>query len=141
MKCQIIIDENCEERVLIYARRESGLTEQIRLLAEQRELLGYNGKETVKLEPSDIYCIAIIGSKTYAICEKERFQLKQRLYQLEETLPDCFVKINQSAIANIHKLQRFDASITGTLKLTFRNGYVDYVSRRQVKGIKERMGI
>ena len=143
MKCEVIIDEGCEERIVIYARENNRLIEQIRQLAActETELIGYSGKEAVKLEPMDIYCVTVVNGKVYAICERERFLLKERLYQLEEKLPEFFVKINQSALANTKKLLRFDASISGTLKLTFQNGYTDYVSRRQVKMIKERMGI
>ena len=80
-------------------------------------------------------------NKVCAVLKDETYQLKERLYTLEEKLPQVFVKINQSCIANIEKIGRFDASISGTLKLTFKNGWTDYVSRRQLKSIKERLGI
>lgn len=143
MKCEIILDANCEERVVIYARRENTLVKQIQQLTEESsiEFIGYNGKEIIKLEPSEIYCVTIIDGKIFAICEKEQYQIKDRLYVLEKKLPDSFVKINQSCIANFQKIGSFDASISGTLKIRFKNGYTDYVSRRQLKLIKERIGI
>ena len=143
VKCEIIIDPGCEERIVIYAREVNGLTEEIKRLAEGScgEILGYRDREIVKLDPSEIYCISIIESRVYAVCEKEELQLKQRLYMLEGELPHNFVKINQSCIANLDKIDRFDASIAGTLKVHFKNGHTDYVSRRQLKAIKERMGI
>ena len=77
----------------------------------------------------------------YAVCEKNKYLLKKRLYLLEEKLPESFVKINQSCLANIKKTERFDTSISGTLKIRFKNGDTDYVSRRQLKAVKERLGI
>ena len=71
----------------------------------------------------------------------EKFEIKTRLYVIEEKLPENFIKINQSCIANINQIERFDASISGTLKIRFKNGYTDYVSRRQLKNVKERIGI
>ena len=143
MKCEIIINVDAEERVVIYTKEMNRLAQDIKQLVEDSHmgLVGYAGKEIVTLNPSDIYCVSVIDSKVYAVCEKENLQLKERLYVLEEKLPDCFVKINQSCIANMGKVERFDASISGTLKVRFKNGHVDYVSRRQLKQVKERMGI
>jgi ABC-type nitrate/sulfonate/bicarbonate transport system ATPase subunit len=107
----------------------------------EKELFGYMGDEIVKLNPSDIHYISVIGGKVYAVCEKERYLLKERLYALEEKNLENFVKINQSCLANIRKTERFDTSVSGTLKIRFKNGDTDYVSRRQLKAVKERLGI
>lgn len=143
MKCEIIIDPDREEQVVIFAQKMTPLIRDIQELAEGADfqLAGYQDKVLVPLDPSTIFCITVIRNKTYAVCEKETFLLKERLYVLEEKLPDYFIKINQSSIANIKKIQRFDASISGTLKLRFQNGHIDYVSRRQLKYVKERIGI
>ncbi len=143
MKCEIIIDPSCQERVVIYAKEESSLVQEIKQLADgvEKELFGYAEDEIVKLNPADIYYISVIGGKVYAIVGNERYLLKERLYLLEEKLPECFVKINQSCLANIKKTERFDTSISGTLKIRFKNGDTDYVSRRQLRAVKERLGI
>ena len=143
MKCEIIIDAECEERVVVYAKKDNSLINQIKQLARQwgTELIGYKDKEIVRLNASDIYCVAIIDNKIYAICEDERLQLKERLYVTEEKPPEFFIKINQSCIVNANKIERFDTSVSGTLKVSLKNGYTDYVSRRQLKTIKERIGI
>lgn len=142
MKCEIIINPLCEEKVVIYAKQKSPLTEQIEKLIEQdTTLLGYNENEIVSLNLNDINCISVISNKVYAICDNGQYLLKQRLYSLEEKLPNNFVKINQSCLANIKKMEKFDTSISGTLKILFKNGHTDYVSRRQLKLIKQRIGI
>ena len=143
MKCEIKIDPNCEERVVIYAREDAGFLHSIRQFVEENTpgLMGFREGKTVKLSPYDIHCITVIDRKVYAICQTEQLQLKDRLYTLEEWLPPVFVKVNQSCLANITKIEKFDASISGTLKLHFKNGYIDYVSRRQLKQVKERIGI
>ena len=143
MKFTMIIDKERDEEVIVYARERSPLTDDIeRLVSGERfELIGYNGKKAVRLEPSQVYCFTVEDNKVYAVCEGERLQLKCRLYQLEQALCEGFVKINQSCIANIKKISRFDASISGSLKVVFKNGYCDYVSRRQVKNVKERLGL
>ena len=54
---------------------------------------------------------------------------------------DNFIKINKSCIANLKKIKRFDASFGGAMQVTFKNGHTDFVSRRNLKNVKERMGI
>ncbi len=143
MKCEIIIDPTAQERVVVYAKEKSELVKQIQALTEQSDtlLLGYKGSEIVKLNPDDVECISVINNKLFAICTDGQYLLKERLYSVEEKMPDNFVKINQSCIANIKKMERFDTSISGTLKIYFKSGHTDYVSRRQLKTIKERLGI
>ena len=55
-------------------------------------------------------------------------------------LGDDYLKINQSCIVNIKAIKQFDVSLGGSLMISLKNGYRDYVSRRQVKAVKERIG-
>ena len=142
MKCRTVIDKDREEEVVIYVHEKNSLSCEIEelVLGKSLELFGYKDKNIVKLSPSDVFCFTVENNKVYALCEREKYQIKQRLYLLEEILDRDFVKINQSCIANIRKISKFDTSITGTLMVTFKNGHKDYVSRRQLKMVKERIG-
>ena len=95
----------------------------------------------VKLSLQEIYCFTIEGKKLYALTENEKLLIKQRLYQIEELTDNDFLKINQSTIINIRKIKRFDTSLSGSLLVVLKNGYKDYVSRRQLKFVKERIGL
>ena len=143
MKCTLIITDEHQEEVVIYARERTKLTNDIEMLVcgSVPELIGYKENEVVKLNSDLISCFTVEGNKVYALTDSEKLQIKLRLYQLEEMLPDTFVKINQSCIANIRKIERFDTSVSGTLLIKFKNGYKDYVSRRQMKAVKERFGL
>ncbi len=143
MKCQTIIDKGHEEEVLIYVHTKNETSQKIEDFVNglSMELYGYKDKISVKLHPSEIQCVTVREGKIFAMTKDETFQLKERLYMLEEMLDDSFLKINQSCIANIHKIKKFDASFSGALVVTFQNGYKDYVSRRRLKAVKERIGI
>lgn len=143
MKFTVIITNERDEEVVIYAREKTKLIYDIENLIRDNafELIGYSGYEAVNLRTDEVVCFLVEEGKVYAITDKNRFRLKSRLYQLEETLPENFVKINQSCIANIKKIERFDTSVSGTLLIKFKNGYKDYVSRRQMKAVKERFGL
>jgi len=143
MKCRIFIDKEHEEEILIYAHEKTQLVDQIEKLVsdDSFELIGYKDREAVRLNTNDVFCFIAEDNKVYALTENEKLSLKFRLYQIEEKLSENFVKINQSCIANINQIDRFDASFSGTLVVIFKNGYNDFVSRRQVKNIKERFGL
>ena len=143
MKCKTIIDVNEEERVLIYAHSRNDTVEKIEALLTEKpfELIGYNGREFVSLSYSEIFCFISEDNRIYALTEKGKLKIKARLYQIEQSAGSDFVKINKSCIANIKKIAKFDASLSGNLLVVLKNGYRDYVSRRQIKTVKERVGL
>ena len=143
MKCRIVVDKEREEEVVIYSHGENGLADSIKAFAESlsEEFVGYDGAEIKPLSPSEIYCFAISGGKLYAHTENRRFEIKRRLYEAEALLGEDFVKINQSCIVNMRKIERFTVSFGGALLVVLKNGYKDYVSRRQLKTVKEKMGV
>ncbi len=142
MKLSIIIDEEKQEEIIVYAHKENELTRKIRLLAEGEtgELMGYKGDDIFRLEAEDICCFVSENGSVSAVTVNGHYKVKQRLYKLEENL-DGFIKINQSCLANVSKIEKFEASTFGALTVVFKGGYKDYVSRRNLKNIKERFGI
>ena len=143
MKLRIVIDKNHDEQILIYAHEKTALICDIEQLVnnDSFDLTGYGETETIKLNLYEICCFITEENKVYALTEKGKYRLKSRLYQIEQNLNDNFVKINQSCIANIKKIDKFKASVGGALTVIFKNGYEDYVSRRNLKNVKERLGL
>ena len=144
MKFQTIIDKSCEEKVLIYAKQRTKQIEDIESYISniETELLGYDeNRDTVKLFVTEIYCFIVEENKIYALTDSGKFRINQRLYEIEELVSADFVKINQSCLCNIRKISKFGASLGGSLTVILKNGYKDYVSRRQIKAVKERFGL
>lgn len=142
MKYTVVIDKNREEEVVLYLREPSGLAEKIErlVMSENSDLIGYGEGKIIPLAHREIYAVYIEDGKLYASAEKEKLRLYERLYELEEKLGDGFVKINQSCIVSVGKIERFEVSTGGSLTVLMKNGYRDYVSRRQLKIVKERIG-
>jgi len=140
---KIIIDKDLREDIVVYAKEKTPLTDEIEALIKSScdAVIGYSDNEAINISLRDVYCFTIEKNKLFAIMENERLLIKERLYQIEERLGSNFIKINQSSIANTKKIDRFKASIGGSLIVIFKNGYRDYVSRRQTKSVKERMGV
>ena len=143
MKCQIIIDEKREEEVLIYAQKRSSLVDEIERLVESNNLTikGTKDDEIIIINPLDVTCFISQNNKVFALIGEEQYKIKERLYQLEEMMDENYIKINQSCLANIKRIDRFSSSLGGAIMVLFDNGYKDYISRRELKKVKERMGL
>ncbi len=142
MKFRLIIDESCEEEVVVYAKKESAFTEELEAFVKSNtsEILGHIGGSIVRLSPSEVYAFAVEDGKVFAHTAVEKLLVQKRLYQIEEIAGERFVKINQSCIVNVALIERFEPTFGGSLMAVMKNGYRDYVSRRQMKTVKERIG-
>ena len=143
MKYSLIIDKNKEEEVIVIAHEKHELVEKIEKLFfnNDKELTGYLDDEIIILDISKIACFISEDNNVYALVGEYRYKVKKRLYQIEEILDDDFIKINQSCIANINKIKKFKPCFNGSLEIIFINGYSDFISRRELKKVKERLGL
>ncbi|MBQ8230499.1 MAG: LytTR family transcriptional regulator [Lachnospiraceae bacterium] len=140
---KLIIDKTAEENVTATVHDRSPLTNQLEALVMQYtgtdQIPAYTEDDMKMLPFSEIECITVLDGKTYAIdIHADRYRLKQRLYELEEQLPSCFIRINKSTLANETRLERFTASFSGAVDAVFKCGYTEYVSRRCFAAIKRR---
>lgn len=142
MKYSINIDKEREEEVMIFVHERNELTDKLEELLKEppKELLGYKGDEMIIIDPAETSCFTVEDGKTYAVTQKGKYRLKLRLYQIEEMLTEGFVKINQSCIVNIRMIESFKTTLGGSLTVILKGGYRDYISRRQMKTVKERIG-
>ena len=142
MQLKVIIDETQKEEIIIRAHSESPLVKEIQKLVSQNnlELVGYKNSQAVLLNLLEVNCFICESNKIYALTD-EKLNIKLRLYQIEEKLDDNFIKINQSCIANIKQIERVQATFSGSMAVIFKNGYTDYISRRNLKKVKERIGV
>ena len=144
MKHTTIIDPHREEEVIIYAGKRTREIEELESYLDRMsaELVGYGEDGRIlPLRPAEIHCFIVEDGKVYALTDREKLTVRLPLYAIEEMLTEDFVRINQSCLGSIRRIARFDASIGGALMVTFENGHRDYVSRRQLKNVKERMHI
>lgn len=142
MDIKIIIDRTKPESVTVVAHERNQLIDEIeRLISENNlELIGYKDNEAQKINLINVSCFISENNKTYALTE-ERLQIKLRLYQVEDMLDANFIRINQSCIANIRQIEKVEATFSGSISVIFKNGYRDYISRRNLKNVKERLGV
>ena len=146
MQIEIKIDETLSEpRIIIMTNKITDeISELMQRLAEEKpRLLAGFKKETVSpLEQEKIIRIYAANSKVFAVTEDDEYQVRLRLYELEDRLDrKFFVRISNSEIINLRKIEEFDMSFTGTICVSLSNGAVTYVSRRYIAKIKQLLGL
>ena len=143
MKYRLIIDKSAEEEIIAVVHNPSSLTQQIENLVCSYSgancIIGNRDDEMRKLAFHEIECITILDRKVIAIdTGGNHYRIQDRLRDLEDILPSYFIRINKSALANEHRIVRFDAVFSGGVDAVFQCGYREYVSRRCFAEIRRR---
>ena len=143
MKFKLIIDKNADEEITAVVHAPSSLTQQIENLvcnfSGADSIIGCKDDEMRKLLFQEIECITVIDRKVFAVdIYGNRYRIQERLRDLEDILPSYFIRINKSALANEHRILRFDAVFSGGVDAVFECGYREYVSRRCFAEIRRR---
>ena len=146
MKIEVRLDATCEETtVVIYTNR---VTDEVQNLARRlsqdapQVIVGFLEEEAMLLSQEEIYRVFTESGKVFAETENGRYQLRLRLYELEERLDGKrFVRISNAEIVNLRMVRGFDLSFAGTICVRMKNDALTYVSRRYVSKIKQVLGI
>lgn len=152
MQTQIKIEECEKPFCVIHTSQE---TEGIKALAEKISMMdesgfsalvcGWDGDYCIKVKQSEILRIYSQDKKVYLECqnEEEALLLKMRLYEFEELAERCgwtdFIRISNTDIVNLSKVQKFDMSLSGIIKVIYGEDKVAIVSRRYMNKIKDQI--
>jgi len=97
---------------------------------------GYLDNTVYSLSTQDILFFETNDRNVYAHTKDNAFLIHYRLYELEENLPDNFLRVSKSSILNVDGVKSLTQSVMGNL-IQFRDSYKQiYVSRRFLKKLK-----
>ena len=152
MQTQIKI-EQCEKPFCVIHTAEE--TDGIKAVAEKISMMderglnavvsGWDGDYCIQVKQSELLRIYSLDKKVYLECESEEepLLLKMRLYEFEELAERCgwtdFIRISNTDIVNLSKVQKFDMSFSGIIKVIYGNEKVAIVSRRYMNKIKSQI--
>jgi len=147
MKVDIKINPNIKEESVIFNLRE--MTPQINELIElmttdsRNEIIVYRDNMIRILKQNEVVCFTISDKKVIVhTSSNEEFIYKNSLKYIEQIINShLLLRVSQSTIINTDYVKCFEVEFNGTLKVVFKNGHNEYVSRRYVKRIKEYFGI
>ena len=146
MKIEFDINEKYQEDKIIICTNKitDELQEFVNKLNNEKnnKIYGYKNDIIFILEENKIETIYSENKRVFIRYENgDIYESKKRVYELENNLPNKFVRISNSEIVNFDKVQNLDFKIVGTIILNFYTGKYTYVSRRYVKKIKEYLEI
>lgn len=136
-----ISSEYREKEVIIRAnKKDEEVAEILRNLQEidtkLHNINGYLDNTVYSLSTEDILFFETNDRNVYAHTKDNAFLIHYRLYELEENLPDNFLRVSKSSILNVDEVKSLTQSVMGNL-IQFRDSYKQiYVSRRFLKKLK-----
>lgn len=138
------ISKEQEEEILIRCHEADDEICEIvnKLKTETLILLGYHNDSVHRIKLSDIYYFEAVDGKVFMYCKDEVFEVKQKLYELEELCKEkkCF-RASKSTILNIAKISFIHPSISGRFEAVLDNGERVVISRQYVPVLKIMLGL
>jgi DNA-binding LytR/AlgR family response regulator len=104
-------------------------------------LIVYKGSEIHRVAPTDVFYIETVDNKTFLYCEENVYEIKQKLYELEELKMKDFLRISKSTIVNLSKIKSLIPSMSGRLEAVLSNGERVVISRQYVSVLKKNLGM
>lgn len=144
MKVRIELDPQMDEPEMII--RAPRLTEEVtrlqQLILEQKmtPLTFYKDRSEYFVDVSEILFFETDGEKIYGHTREEAYEVRQKLYELEEILPIAFCRISKSTIVNTKQIYSIEKSFSGTSTVNFYQTHKQvHVSRHYYQLLKERL--
>lgn len=144
MKVSIELDPQMDEPEMII--RAPRLTEDVarlqQLILEQKmtPLTFYKDRSKYFVDVSEILFFETDGEKIYGHTREEAYEVRQKLYELEEILPIAFCRISKSTIVNTKQIYSIEKSFSGTSTVNFYQTHKQvHVSRHYYQLLKERL--
>ena len=146
MKIRIDISEEISENEVII--RSSSLTPEImqlqdlikQAMEQKQNIVFYKGDTRVYFPLEEILFFETDQEGISAHTINDCYQIKYRLYELEDMLPRYFMRISKSTILNTQKIFSIDKNLYASSVVTFRDTHKQvYVSRHYYKPLIEIM--
>ena len=146
MKIRIEIEEGIEEEEVVIRCRE--LSDEVVTLQRQ---IGdkLNSKMQIEVSKRDItyyltldeiYFLETGENLVVVDTAADSYETKQRLYELEDMLPGCFMRVSKSTIINTDKIRSIQKNITGASKVEFNaTKKCAFVSRNYFKVLMSKL--
>ena len=145
MKISININENITDTEIVI--NSNSLTPEIeRIIAALRMLdsqitVSKNGESYI-LDAAKIAYIESVDRKTFVYTEQDCFEMKLRLYEIEEMLCNSgFLRISKACLVNLKYIRSLKAELDRKIRLTLENGEQIIVSRQYADELKHRLGV
>ena len=108
--------------------------------SRQGNLEGYSEGDMYNIPIADVYYIESVDDKTFLYLEKETYESRKRLYELEKITDSFhFVRISKSVVVNLMKIESIKPALNGRFLCKLKNGEEVIISRKYVQGLKDKL--
>ena len=104
-------------------------------------LVAYIDNEIHRISPSDIFYFEAVDKKTFIYCERDVYESKLKLYELDELTLKDFFRISKSVIVNLSKIKSLIPSFSGRVEAVLTNKEKVIISRQYASELKVALGI
>lgn len=145
MKLKIEIAPDCEEELILRCREKTErIAEWERVLEEQLKrdstLTLSIGNTEYYLSPDEILFFETDNGHVSAHTGDGMYRSEKKLYELEQILPRCFLRVSKSCILNAGLVKSLERNLTGASEVRFSGSTKRvYASRSYYKMLKERI--
>ena len=144
MKVTIIENKDVEEtEVKIYCKQKDAQVDTIvsSLNVLNQEIIGKKDDANHVIPLYEIYYFESVDEKVFCYTDKETFEVKYRLYEIEEALGKArFIRIGISMILNVAQVDAFKSSLNGRMEARLKNGESVEISRSYVPSLRRMLG-
>lgn len=133
-----------EEEIIIRSRNmDEQLLKLIYTLKAGRDKITVSkGEKLFQVMPSDIYYFEAVDNRVFVYLEKDVYETKCKLYELEKRLEGTdFFRASKSIIVNLARLKSLSPSFNGRFEANMKNGESVIISRQYVPRLKEKLGL
>jgi len=133
-----------EDEIIVRCRRlDDRMLKMIYALKEgQEKLTALREGKFVQLSPGDIYYFEAVDNKVFVYLEKDVYECKFKLYELERRFMETdFFRATKSTIVNLSRVKSFSPAFNGRFELLMKNGEKLIVSRQYVPDLKAKLGL
>jgi DNA-binding LytR/AlgR family response regulator len=108
--------------------------------SKDHQLVCDDGEKDYYIPMNEILFLETEDGRVRAHTADRMYHVSYRLYELEELLPNYFLRVAKSTILNVHHVRSILKNITGASEVEFDNSPKRvYVSRSYYKALKDRL--
>lgn len=138
------IDKAKEEAVELFIHQHNKSIENLIDYIENEKfksikLSCYKDGRIYKVKSDDIYFVETTKKDLLIHTEKDIYEYKNRLYEIEKILPAQFVRISKSTILNLEKVLVYNPLLNGLMEVKLINNEITYISRKYLREVREKI--